>query len=81
MTAVKLTNHARRAHKVSMNGAGWAGAVAAAMLGLGLVGGCVSVTAPDKPIVIELNINVKQEVVYKLAPSAQNTIDENSSIF
>ena len=31
-----------------------------------MVAGCVSVKAPDKPIVIELNINIKQEVVYKL---------------
>jgi hypothetical protein len=51
------------------------------VLGCGLAGGCISVSAPDKPIVIELNINVKQEVVYRLAPGAQNTIEENSSIF
>ena len=45
------------------------------------LGGCVSVKAPDKPIVIELNINIKQEVVYRLAADAKNTIDENSGIF
>ncbi|MFM5924666.1 MAG: YnbE family lipoprotein [Novosphingobium sp.] len=43
--------------------------------------GCVSVKAPDKPIVIELNINIKQEVVYRLAADAGKTIDENSGIF
>ncbi|HEY7806554.1 MAG TPA: YnbE family lipoprotein [Croceibacterium sp.] len=64
-----------------MGGAGRAGAVAMVVLGCGLAGGCISVSAPDKPIVIELNINVKQEVVYRLAPGAQNTIEENSSIF
>jgi hypothetical protein len=32
--------------------------------------GCISVTAPDKPIVIELNINIKQEVIYRLAADA-----------
>ncbi|MDT0507407.1 YnbE family lipoprotein [Novosphingobium sp. MMS21-SN21R] len=37
--------------------------------------------APDKPIVIELNINIKQEVVYRLAADAGNTIDENPGIF
>jgi hypothetical protein len=42
---------------------------------------CVSVNAPDKPIVIELNINIKQEVIYKLAADAGNTIQENSDIF
>jgi len=44
-------------------------------------GGCISVNAPDKPIVIELNINIKQEVVYRLAADAGNTIDENPDIF
>lgn len=43
--------------------------------------GCVSVNAPDKPIVIELNINIKQEVVYRLAADAGNTIDKNPDIF
>ena len=57
-----------------------------AMLGV-LIGGamalsgCVSVNAPDKPIVIELNINIKAEVVHKLAADAQNTVQENSGIF
>jgi hypothetical protein len=64
-----------------MGGAKRAGAVLMAMLGCGLAAGCISVSAPDKPIVIELNINVKQEVIYRLAPNAQNTIEENSSIF
>ena len=43
--------------------------------------GCVSVKAPDKPIVIELNINIKQEVVYRLAADADKTIGENPGIF
>ena len=45
------------------------------------VSGCVSVNAPDKPIVIELNINIKQEVVYRLAADAARTIEENPDIF
>ncbi len=45
------------------------------------LGGCVSVNAPDKPIVIELNINIKQEVIYRLAQDAGNTIDKNPGIF
>lgn len=44
-------------------------------------GGCISVKAPNKPIVIELNINIKQEVVYRLAADAGNTIDSNPDIF
>jgi hypothetical protein len=45
------------------------------------LGGCVSVNAPDKPIVIELNINIKQEVIYRLAADAGNTIEQNKDIF
>lgn len=43
--------------------------------------GCISVTAPEKPIVIELNINIKQEVVYKLDKGVQDMIDKNAGIF
>jgi len=46
-----------------------------------LLSGCISVKAPDKPIVIELNINIKQEVVYKLAADAGSTIQKNPEIF
>ncbi|EHJ60154.1 hypothetical protein NSU_2860 [Novosphingobium pentaromativorans US6-1] len=45
------------------------------------LGGRINVSAPDKPIVIELNINIRQEVIYKLAADAANTIDENPEIF
>lgn len=45
------------------------------------VGGCVNIAAPEKPIVIELNINIRQEVIYRLAQDAANTIDENADIF
>ena len=55
---------------------------AAVLLGGALaLSGCISVTAPDKPIVIELNINIKQEVIYRLADDAKKTIDTNSGIF
>jgi len=43
--------------------------------------GCISVNAPEEAIVIELNINIKQEVIYRLAADAENTIEENSDIF
>ncbi|HEX7751407.1 MAG TPA: YnbE family lipoprotein [Novosphingobium sp.] len=49
--------------------------------GAPLLSGCISVSAPDKPIVIELNINIKQEVIYRLAADAANTIDSNPEIF
>lgn len=56
-------------------------AAAVVMAGALALGGCVSVNAPDKPIVIELNINIKQEVVYRLAKDAEDTINKNSEIF
>lgn len=59
-------------------------AVCAAMVVLATfpaLGGCINVAAPDKPIVIELNINIRQEVIYRLAADAANTIDENPEIF
>lgn len=59
-------------------------AVRAAMMlvaGTLAITGCVSIKAPDKPIVIELNINIKQEVVYRLAADAAKTIEANPEIF
>jgi hypothetical protein len=53
----------------------------ALVVGTGMLGGCISVNAPDKPIVIELNINIKQEVVYRIAKDVENTIEENPEIF
>ncbi|MXO71511.1 YnbE family lipoprotein [Altererythrobacter buctensis] len=51
------------------------------MAGLPMLAGCVTVNAPSEPIVIELNVNITQEVIYRLAEDAGNTIDENASIF
>ncbi|WP_394268921.1 YnbE family lipoprotein [Qipengyuania sp.] len=45
------------------------------------LGGCVTVNAPEEPIVIELNVNIRQEVIYRLAEDAGNTIEENADIF
>ncbi|MFM5908337.1 MAG: YnbE family lipoprotein [Novosphingobium sp.] len=56
-------------------------AAAVLMAGLVALSGCVSVKAPDKPIVIELNINIKQEVIYRLAQDAQKTVEENGDVF
>lgn len=46
-----------------------------------VLAGCISLEAPDEPIVIELNINIRQEVVYMLAEDAAETIEENAEIF
>ena len=45
------------------------------------LGGCVQVSSPDKPIVIELNINIKQEVVVRLDQRADQIIEKKASIF
>ncbi len=46
-----------------------------------LLVGCVSVKAPDKPIEINLNINVKQEVVVSLKKDAEDFITNNPELF
>ena len=45
------------------------------------LGGCVNVSAPDKPIVINLNIKITQEIVYRLDGKAKEVIDQNSGVF
>lgn len=57
--------------------------IAAAVLlgGAMMLAGCISVNAPDKPIVIELNINIKQEVIYRLAEDVKQNIEANPDIF
>lgn len=57
------------------------GAAAMLLASAVALSGCISVNAPDKPIVIELNINIKQEVIYRLAADAGNTIEDNPDIF
>jgi hypothetical protein len=46
-----------------------------------VLAGCVNVSAPDKPIEINLNINVTQEVVYRLDAQAKTVIQQNPGIF
>lgn len=55
-------------------------AALASFAALGLTG-CINVTAPEEPIVIELNVNIRAEVLYRLAEDASNTIEENADIF
>lgn len=43
--------------------------------------GCVQVQAPNEPIVINLNINIRQEVVYRLDSSARELIEQQAEIF
>lgn len=55
--------------------------LAAAPLLAAALGGCVTVEAPDRPIVIELNVNIRQEVIYRLAADARTTVEQNADIF
>jgi len=50
-------------------------------VGLIAMSGCIQVEAPEKPIVISLNINIQQEVVYRLDGDAKALIEEEGEIF
>jgi hypothetical protein len=80
MTSADLTKPARRAHMSRM---GRRRAFAGVMVALGstLAGGCVTVNAPAEPIVIELNVNITQEVIYRLADDVRQNIEQNPEIF
>ncbi|ALR21325.1 MULTISPECIES: YnbE family lipoprotein [Sphingobium] len=45
------------------------------------LGGCIQVKAPDKPIEINLNVKIQQEVVVKLQRDAQDLIQNNPELF
>ncbi len=53
-----------------------AGATAIGLMTTAL-SGCINVSAPDKPIEINLNISVTQEVVYRLDGEAKTLIQQN----
>lgn len=53
------------------------GAVVASLI----VGGCITVKAPDKPIEINLNVKVQQEVIVRLQKDAQDLIQNNPELF
>jgi len=46
-----------------------------------LLAGCVQVSAPEKPIEINLNINIRQEVVVRLQQDVKNLIENNPGVF
>ena len=81
MKIPNLTKPARKAHNPRMRGRRKAIAGVVAVLGSLAAGGCISVDAPNEPIVIELNINITQEVIYRLADDVRSNIEENPEIF
>jgi YnbE-like lipoprotein len=56
-----------------------------AIIAVGFAGlalwGCIQVKAPDKPIEINLNVKVQQEVVVRLQRDAQDLIQNNPELF
>jgi hypothetical protein len=46
-----------------------------------LTAGCVQVSAPEKPIEINLNINIRQEVVVRLQEDVRDLIKQNPGVF
>ena len=48
---------------------------------IGTAPGCVQVSAPEKPIEINLNINIRQEVVVRLQEDVRDLIEQNPGVF
>jgi hypothetical protein len=42
---------------------------------------CITVKAPDKPIDVNLNVNISQQVVVRLAGDVQQMIQQNPQAF
>jgi hypothetical protein len=41
----------------------------------------VQIQAPDRPIEINLNVNIRQEVIVRLERDAAELLDQNSDLF
>jgi hypothetical protein len=78
MTMTCLTNRVRDASRKGMDRI-----IAASLATLAAVAlpGCVSVAAPERPIEINLNITIRQEVVVRLQRDAQELIQNNPGVF
>ncbi len=76
MTVPILTRVGLEARPGAMGPMRWL--LAASVAGLA---GCVQVSAPDKPIEINLNINIRQEVVVRLQQDVRDLIQENPGVF
>lgn len=75
---IDLTNQVRGASRKGMKRLSLALSALAAAAGLS---GCVNVAAPDRPIEINLNIVIRQEVVVRLQRDAQQLIQNNPGVF
>lgn len=57
------------------------GTILVAALAPSALAGCVQVSAPDRPIEINLNINIRQEVVVRLRDDARELIESERGVF
>ncbi len=68
----------KRAHSATLT------AAAALIAASGLVAACnptVKVEAPDKPIVINLNVKIEQEVRVKVDKDVESLVNNNPNLF
>lgn len=56
-----------------------AAAIGAAFLAAGCIP--VQIQAPDRPIEINLNVNIRQEVIVRLERDAEDLLQQNSDLF
>ena len=78
MMLLYLTNAVRGASPIHME------RIARKLLALSAaagLAGCVNVAAPERPIEINLNITIRQEVVVRLQQDAQQLIQNNPGVF
>ena len=57
-----------------------AGPIAAVLLAVPLAS-CITVESPDKPIEINLNVDIRQEVLVRLQQDVQQMINQNPEAF
>jgi hypothetical protein len=55
--------------------------LAAGIAALVPLAGCITVRPPDKPIEVNLNVNIKQEVLVRLQQDVQQMIQKNPQAF
>ncbi len=72
-----LTFGCSHANPVFMKQAVWIIGAGAAFL----LAGCVRIEAPDKPIEINLNVNIRQEVIVSLKKDAEQLVTQNPELF
>lgn len=51
------------------------------LFGSAMLAGCIQIKAPEKPIEINLNVKVQQEVIVRLQKDAEELIQNNPELF